>query len=183
MIERYFLDTEFEEDGKTIMPISLALVSENGRELYIEFKFDLDRASSNDFVREYVLPHLKGISGVGRTRREVLVEVLEFLGVPRHPAESKARIEFWAYFADYDWVVFCQLFGRMVDLPSDFPMFCMDLQQWWWQLGCPEGAKPPKPTEEHNALADARWNLEFFKALQGFSQPRGSLTRSQRPPR
>lgn len=38
-------------------------------------------------------------------------------------------ISFYAYFADYDWVVFCWLFGRMIDLPSNFPQYCNDLKQ------------------------------------------------------
>jgi len=37
--------------------------------------------------------------------------------------------EFYAYYADYDWVVFCSLFGRMIDLPKWFPMYCKDLKQ------------------------------------------------------
>lgn len=37
--------------------------------------------------------------------------------------------EFYAYYADYDWVVFCSLFGRMIDLPKGFPMYCRDLKQ------------------------------------------------------
>lgn len=37
--------------------------------------------------------------------------------------------EFYAYFADYDWVLFCSLFGRMIDLPNGFPMYCRDLKQ------------------------------------------------------
>lgn len=37
--------------------------------------------------------------------------------------------EFYGYFADYDWVVFCWLFGRMIDLPKGFPMYCRDLKQ------------------------------------------------------
>jgi len=36
---------------------------------------------------------------------------------------------FYAYFADYDWVAFCWLFGKMIDLPSNFPMYCKDLKQ------------------------------------------------------
>ena len=38
-------------------------------------------------------------------------------------------IEFYGYYCDYDWVVFCWLFGRMIDLPKDFPMYCIDLKQ------------------------------------------------------
>lgn len=37
--------------------------------------------------------------------------------------------DFYAYYADYDWVVFCSLFGTMMDLPKGFPMFCKDLKQ------------------------------------------------------
>jgi hypothetical protein len=37
--------------------------------------------------------------------------------------------EFYAYYADYDWVVFCSLFGTMMDLPKGFPMYCRDLKQ------------------------------------------------------
>lgn len=38
-------------------------------------------------------------------------------------------IEFYGYYADYDWVLFCSLFGKMIDLPHDFPMYCRDLKQ------------------------------------------------------
>lgn len=37
--------------------------------------------------------------------------------------------KFYAYYADYDWVLFCSLFGRMIDLPKGFPMYCNDLKQ------------------------------------------------------
>ena len=37
--------------------------------------------------------------------------------------------EFYGYYADYDWVVFCWLFGKMIDLPSGFPYYCKDLIQ------------------------------------------------------
>jgi hypothetical protein len=37
--------------------------------------------------------------------------------------------EFYAYYADYDWVVFCWLFGKMIDLPDGFPKYCRDLKQ------------------------------------------------------
>lgn len=37
--------------------------------------------------------------------------------------------EFYGYYSDYDWIVFCWLFGRMIDLPKGFPMYCLDLKQ------------------------------------------------------
>jgi hypothetical protein len=37
--------------------------------------------------------------------------------------------EFYGYYSDYDWVLFCSLYGRMLDLPKGFPMYCNDLKQ------------------------------------------------------
>lgn len=37
--------------------------------------------------------------------------------------------EFWGYYGDYDWVVFCSLFGKMINLPQGFPMYLRDLKQ------------------------------------------------------
>jgi hypothetical protein len=78
-------------------------------------------------------------------------------------------VEFYGYYADYDWVVLCWLFGRMIDMPKGFPYYCKDLKQMfdeegelgpdWMQENC------PTPVEEHNALADAKWNLDLYNAL------------------
>jgi hypothetical protein len=94
------------------------------------------------------------------------------------------NIEFYGYYSDYDWVVFCQLFGTMMDLPKGFPMYCLDLQQYkhdieedYVKKGIKEGSinppkfeieklpNYPKQTNEHNALADAKWNYELYKFL------------------
>lgn len=40
-----------------------------------------------------------------------------------------AQPEFYGYYADYDWVLFCSLFGTMMQLPKGFPMYCIDLKQ------------------------------------------------------
>lgn len=96
--------------------------------------------------------------------------------------------EFYAYFADYDWVLFCSIFGTMMDLPKGFPMYCRDLKQLldekamaqkgWTKDADAEfrinamkndlelGYEYPKQTNEHNALADAKWNYELYKFLQ-----------------
>lgn len=153
---RYFLDTEFEEDGTTIMPISLALVAEDERELYLEFDFDVWRASNNDFVREQVLPHLSWAADDRLSVEAARERILEFIGDDHKPV-------FWAYYGDYDWVLFCRIFGRMVDLPAHFPQLCLDLQQAWMREG--RLAKPAQPRDQHNALADARWNRDLFLRL------------------
>ena len=47
--------------------------------------------------------------------------------VAQYSAESDAGVP--KYYADYDWVALCQLYGRMLDLPGRWPMFCRDLKQ------------------------------------------------------
>lgn len=76
--------------------------------------------------------------------------------------------EFWGYYADYDWVVFCSLFGRMIDLPKGFPMYCKDLKQTMDDRGLTKDWKRdncPDPAGEHNALVDARWNKALYEKI------------------
>ena len=165
----YFLDTEFMEDCKTVDLLSLALVYEDGRELYLENE-SADFSKANDWVKANVIPQLwrasrrklgnafirDGGKGGLFKRDELASEVQRFIG-----ADEKPR--FWGYYADYDWVAFCQLFGKMIDLPKGFPMYCLDLKQLAFHLGNPE---LPKQTTEHHALLDARWNKEAFEFLK-----------------
>lgn len=108
-----------------------------------------------------------------------------------HPLEDQRlnfiernRIVFKAYFADYDWVLFCTIFGTMMDLPNGFPMYCTDLKQLFdYKVDKMEmyaagklmsfddklkkikaSVSYPAQDDEHSALADARWN----KALDQF---------------
>jgi hypothetical protein len=166
---RYFFDTEFIESGahKPIDLISIGIVAEDGRELYvISSEFNADEA--NDWVKANVLPHL-GIRPDGdMSYREFhvpqkLATIAEWVKEFCDPAEYGAP-EFWAYFADYDWVVFCQIFGSMVDLPKGFPMFCRDIKQLACDCGNP--GLPAQDSIEHNALNDARWNKLAYEYLE-----------------
>jgi hypothetical protein len=90
-----------------------------------------------------------------------------------------STLSFYGYYSDYDWVVFCWLFGRMIDLPEGFPMYCIDLKQELDRLNTTLGyvvkeghsypiqdhPNYPKQTNEHNALADAKWNKELYRFL------------------
>lgn len=153
---KYFLDTEFSERPGHIELISIGLVCEDGRELYLE-SADFKRVNCNQWVVDNVLP-LLGPHSDRKSRSCIAMAVKEFTKEDPEP-------EFWAYYADYDWVVFCGLFGTMMDLPENFPMLCMDLQQWWIQLGSDPRMKPADPINEHNALADAKWNWLLHQRL------------------
>jgi hypothetical protein len=155
---RIYFDTEFIEDGRTIDLISIGLVSEDGREYYAQAA-ECDRSKASKWVADHVLPHL--VPGT-IPRRQIAGDIFDFCG---------EKPEFWGYYADYDWVVLCQLFGTMVDLPKGWPMYCRDIKQLCDSLGNPK--LPVEGKDEHHALADARWNrsaYEFLMGSQFFSQ-------------
>lgn len=151
---KIWFDTEFIEDGKTIDLLSIGMVREDGATLYIE-NSECDQSKASDWVKANVLPSLIGPSAaVPRWRIAQCVQ--EFSG---------SRPEFWAYYADYDWVALCQLYGTMMDLPKGWPMFCLDIKQMAHVLGNPK--LPEQEAGHHNALADAQWNRHVWGFLRG----------------
>lgn len=172
---RLFIDTEFIDDGVTVDLISIGIVAEDGREFYAEVE-DVDLSKASDWVKENVIPHLwhrqpnkakynawvrdEGFGGLF-CHSELAREIKSFVGDDPKP-------EFWAYFADYDWVAFCQIFGTMMDLPKGFPMFCNDIKQWAVMLGDPQ--LPEQGKGEHHALEDARWVRDAYLFLQSYKQ-------------
>jgi hypothetical protein len=75
---------------------------------------------------------------------------------------------FYGYYCAYDWVVFCQLFGIMLKLPTNFPYYCKDLKQIantiWEATG--KDTRYTKNNNAHHALNDAKWNKEFHYFLE-----------------
>jgi len=170
---RYFIDTEFFEQPGVLELISIALVAEDGRELYlgnrnanVEYY-----AHQNPWLAENVIPHLppfqeNGSDPFWRPPHEITEKILDLTTEKKDGSATELiEPEFWGYFADYDWVLFCWLFGRMVDLPSHFPKFCRDLKQLAWHLNIPRRHFPPQDGAEHNALEDARWNKKLYESL------------------
>ena len=171
---KYFYDTEFIEDGKTIDLISIAIVCEDGREYYaISNEFNLKKASQwvKDNVIKYLPPQKVNpmyespsrveASRAWKSRKQIKDDIVSFIG------EDKP--ELWAYYADYDHVVLSQLFGTMMDLPNNFPMYTCDLKQLLDDKGNP---KQNKPENEHHALADAKWVKDVYFRLTNTPTPK-----------
>jgi len=170
---KYFLDTEFNEIKDNIQLISIGIKCEDTRKFYAEVPINLISENFNKWVKDNVLPHLKFYDYNTRpkvpyynndpTNMEIYADrefiknkLLEFI------KQDDKNIEFWGYYADYDWVVFCWIFGQMIDLPKHFPMYCKDIKQLADELGNP---KIKEPEDEHNALADAIWNEKYYNFL------------------
>jgi hypothetical protein len=145
---KYFIDTEFIEGfhkplfGKRrhfIDLISIGIVAEDGREYYaISKEFSYHKASQwvkdnvisklpSKTVNFYDSPTAKAEARLWKSNAQIVKEIRAF--IEREENVHTGPIEFYAYYADYDWVLFCSLFGTMMDLPKGFPMYCNDLKQ------------------------------------------------------
>lgn len=160
---KYFLDTEFLDDGKAIGLISLGLVCEDGAAFYEE-NTDFKLSDGTDWLVRNVYPHLANAKWVAGKYIWVASN-----GITRIRAKlndfliGDDNIEIYGWYSAYDWVAFCQVYGRMLDLPDNFPSFCYDVQQMSASLGNP---KIPKPTGiQHHALSDAYWVKSAYKFL------------------
>jgi hypothetical protein len=145
------------------------------------------------------------INKYGKTNQEIAIEIQEFVygfAIKGYDTEIQKKItsvlindfiedhgepKFYAYYADYDWVVFCWLFGNMMSLPKGFPKYCRDLKQILDEkvelFGSVCASKPksfiatlnlvkarndyPKQEENtaHSAIDDARWNKQLHEFL------------------
>lgn len=184
---KFFYDTEFIEDGKTIDLISIGIVAEDGREYYaVNADMPVDRIHKHEWLMRNVWPHLPVVghepekvsfnvfpqkreawgrldpdSTLVRPHRLIANEVREFLLGP-DPTEPK-DVELWAWYSAYDHVVLAQLWGPMVRMPKGLPWWTGDLKQEHVRQGRPE--IPDQAEGEHNALADARCNVAIARAL------------------
>lgn len=184
---KFWFDTEFIERGADypIDLISIGIVAEDDREFYAESS-EANLSTASLWVQENVLPHLVHINHDDHSGEPLERFPRECPWMRRHTIARKivafcdpekyGKPELWAYFADYDWVALCQLFGTMMDLPRGWPMYCRDIKQeadrveeqirWFnnapeYKLKLPEQGKG-----EHHALADARYNRVMFEFLK-----------------
>lgn len=228
---KYFIDFEFIEGfhkpflGKRrhfIDLISVGIVAEDSREYYAISK-EFNAKNADEWVRENVIsklpdrvnltdpsvsPRLKQESMAWRSNKQIAEDIIRFCDSAMFlHNNAEPDLEFYGYYSDYDWVLFCSLFGRMIDLPKGFPMYCIDLKQILDEKAASMNeiginmftydekgneikkdlhndvmdiskysldkkiqilkVQPtyPKQTNEHNALADAKWNYELYKFL------------------
>lgn len=187
---KYFYDTEFIEDGRTIDLISIGIVAEDGREFYaVAEEIESDKKLSHrigyqPWLMANVVPHLplRKPGGIAKPiengparfylddtdnrvmpRRMIRNAVREFL------LAEDGRPELWAWFGAYDHIVLMQLWGRMLAKPEGIPMYTHDLQQEADRLGVDLEQLVPQPVNAHDALADATWCAVAYRALRAHS--------------
>jgi hypothetical protein len=98
-------------------------------------------------------------------------EVRDFLLVPNKNGDRTVTPVLWAYCSAYDHVGLCQLFGPMAALPAGMPHYTNDMASYrrWLQSLSGTGIEiPEQESGHHNALADARYNMEVLNVLETF---------------
>lgn len=128
------------------------------------------------------------VNKYGKSNKQIAEDVYDFcITYDTKKSVEENNPKLYGYYSAYDHVALCWLFGKMIDLPKGFPMYTIDLKQmmdehvWKWKKEIDNnGGKSlpfdyalefikcnknyPKQENEHNALADAKWNkyLYFF---------------------
>ncbi|MBB1252898.1 3'-5' exoribonuclease [Streptomyces sp. OF3] len=175
---RYWYDTEFLEDGRTIDLISIGIVAEDGREYYaVASDAPWKRIRTHEWLMKHVVPSLPQIRGDRRMHlpaRDLGVDFDHPAVKPRTLIAEEVRRfiqpdpQLWAWYGAYDHVALAQLWGPMIHLPSGIPMWTNDLRQECERLGNPP--LPEQPDGVHNALADARHNRVRHEALEAIAR-------------
>lgn len=190
MTTRYYVDTEFLEDGRTIDLISIGIVCEDGREYYaVNADAPWDRIAQHGWLMGNVVPSLPRLGGEARQRwidsrsqqmsnpvyldhgdrnvkpkTQIADEVKRFL-------LSRGTPELVAWYASFDHVCLAWLFGPMSDMPAGIPYWTYDLKQEATRLGLTDDDLPQQTSGIHNALADARHNLVRARYMEEFANP------------
>lgn len=180
---KIYYDTEFVDTGDRIHLLSIGMVREDGKEYYaVNHSLTvMIEASYNPWLVKNVLSslpvtlnhpdnllpvtwdYLHSDFACVKPKEQIAQEVAEFC------LSGSSLPELWAWYAAYDHVVLSQLFGRMIDLPADMPMYTNDLRQELARLGDPR--YPEQASGEHNALEDARWNKQLGEYLAKLDGP------------
>ena len=182
----YTYDFEFSEAGNEnpIKPYSIGIVAEDGRTFYRETPYSTSTSGANEFVLKNVFPHfihynrqcecggrevrageVAVVNCPLRTLQQLRSELVEFF-------KRDKRVELWGYFCAYDHVAFCQLFGSMSELPSQFPYYTKDIRQFADHLGFGK-IKVPQTGSEHSAIDDAQWTMTVYRKLRAIAEQRG----------
>ena len=114
-LKRFFYDCEFDESPiYGIRLISVGIVDEHGNELYMinkDYNWDL---CTNNWLIENVKPFINSAPDYYKISKiEMVRKILDFI----QPSAAD-DIKLYGYYSAYDHVCFCQIFGKMIDLPE-----------------------------------------------------------------
>lgn len=160
---KIFFDTEFTGLHKNTTLISIGCVAENGAQFYAELD-DYDLSQVDNWIRENVCNHLwiqnpndqppDGCTYIIGNNDDVQGELMHWLA-------QWQSVEMWADCLAYDWMLFCDLFGGALNIPSNVYYIPFDIATLMKVKGVDPDvdrvafASTDANMQKHNALYDA----------------------------
>ena len=146
---KLFLDCEFTQLNQSTKLISLALVSEDGDEFYVELTDTYQVEDCSEFVIENVLPQLD-LPEHGNTLAEAQESLLAFMG------KLNGNLEICTDAPEWDWEFFCQLAYVRHRWPPNVINQATNLLRLFRDLEADDIGDMTIPELPHHALLDAR---------------------------
>lgn len=161
---KYFLDTEFviSRDGKGFQLLSIAILREDGVNLYLINADYPNMIGIDEFVDECVIPNLDVTEEKLKTTDEMANLIIDFFG------DDDDVVIYGDYYA-HDYVLFAGLFGNFDRYPNNLPMYFRDINFLRILLGVPEQTYSGLENR-HNALNDVsimKMRYDIFKKEAG----------------
>jgi hypothetical protein len=187
---KYYIDKEFIENKETLDLISIGMVDENNKELYLINK-DCDYSKASKWVKDNVIDKL-AIDGNWMSKKDIAIEVASFMRCCNQSYTLSKRIfgwkipftkkyyqkfylptyidppEIWGDSCGFDFVIFSRLLSGEASLdnyPARFPYYFNDIQQEMKRLEIYKLSEQDESTK-HNALEDAKqikiWHQEIM---------------------
>lgn len=163
---KFWYDSEFHDLTGTsgvahVVPISIGIVAEDGRELYeVCDWFDYEAVAADPWLAANVIANLEKPREEWLSRRDLAQKIEKFFAV----SDGKTN-EMWAWYSAYDPVVLTGILGGFGRYSRAVPSITMDLRQEHLRWGEPHLPRD-KNTNEHNALYDARECRDMYMALR-----------------
>lgn len=180
---RVYFDTEFEGLWKDAKLISIGLVSEDGKELYIEFN-DIDIDIQDEWIKQNVLANT--VYYGDRDISSIIEEENYFVGNKEQVKEVLIKwfqqfpeVQLVSDVCHYDFVQLIDIFGTASDLPKNINASCHDINQDIAKYYYVTEAKAFEINrediledngvdilgEKHNSIYDARVIKEIYRIL------------------
>lgn len=147
------VDCEFTQLNANSKLISMALVAEDGREIYFELTDSFEVSGCSDFVKEHVLPQLSG-GDAQCTIVQAQGELLRFL-------DAFESVEILTDAPQWDWEFFCDLVYVDGKWPSNVSNKPLNLISLYNEVAS-EVEINEAPELPHHALLDARLLASYY---------------------
>jgi hypothetical protein len=187
---KLFLDFEFTGLRQHTSPISIGIVSEDGREFYAEF-MDFETGQLDDWIKRNIIPNTLYLQFSAEKRQSIVKPMNHYCDTRDAIVRSLVvwlrqfeHIEMWGDCMAYDWVLFCQLFGGALNLPRNIYYIPFDICTRFKDYGIdPDIDRQEfanhgtfnrdnrcivlgKSISEHNAICDARTLKACYERLE-----------------